>query len=40
MSRPGRIDERDLHVYSKAKSFMREVLFTLLDSYQQRAKRM
>jgi excisionase family DNA binding protein len=34
LSRPGRIDERDLQVYGRAKSFMQEVLFALLSAYQ------
>lgn len=34
LSRPGRIDERDLQLYARAKSFMQEVLFALLDAYQ------
>ncbi len=34
LSRPGRIDERDLQLYARAKNFMQEVLFALLDAYQ------
>jgi len=34
LSRPGRIDERDLRVRARARSFMHEVLFTLLNAYQ------
>jgi excisionase family DNA binding protein len=38
LSRPGRIDERDLQLYARAKSFMQEVLFALLDAYQAAAR--
>lgn len=34
LSRPGRIDERDLQVSVRAKSLLLEVLFTLLEAYQ------
>ena len=35
LARPGRIDEHDLRVHARAHSFMREVLFVLLETYQQ-----
>jgi hypothetical protein len=35
LARPGRIDEHDLRVHTRAHSFMREVLFALLEAYQQ-----
>lgn len=35
LARPGRIDEHDLRVHARAHSFMREVLFSLLEAYQQ-----
>jgi excisionase family DNA binding protein len=38
LSRPGRIDERDLQVHARAKSFLREVLFALLGAYQTGSK--
>lgn len=34
LARPGRIDERDIHVHARAHAFMREVLFALLEVYQ------
>jgi excisionase family DNA binding protein len=38
LSRPGRIDERDLQLHARAKSFLQEVLFALLDAYQAAAR--
>ena len=35
LARPGRIDEHDLRVHARAHFFMREVLFILLETYQQ-----
>ena len=35
LARPGRIDERDLQIHALAHAFMREVLFALLEAYQQ-----
>jgi len=34
LARPGRIDERDIQVHARAHAFMREVLFALLEVYQ------